>query len=179
MTTDTPNLPAAALYRQLAGTLRGLVPAMQYPDTRGDLNWLAADYERLARFAEARRQAAQAQRRRATLAISATARAQMEKLFDEFAKTVAHTLRIRADFIRTELDLGLTFVDGALKARGPRSQQQCIKNAIATLNTANRFLALEPRIIDSDIDERRNELRQRLHEVLDEHRSLGLSPKMQ
>lgn len=171
MTTNTPAPPGATLYRELAGTIRGLVPAMHYADTRGDLNWLAADYERLARFAEARRQSAQAQKRRATLAVSAAHRAQMETLFDEFANAVAHTLCIRARFIRTELELGLTFVDGALKARRPGGRQRCIKNAIASLDTANRFLALEPRIIDGDIDQRRNELRQRLHEILDEHKS--------
>jgi len=171
MTTNTPILADATLYRHLAGTIRGLVPAMQYADTRGDLSWLAADYERLARFAEARRQAAQAQKRRATLATSATYSAQMDTLFEEFAEEVAHTLSIRAKFIRTELDLGLTFLDGALNARRAQGRQQCIKNAIATLNTANRFLALEPRIIDSDIHQRRNELRRRLHEILDEHKS--------
>lgn len=156
----------------MAGTIRGLVPAMKYQDARRDLEWLAADYERLAEFADARRRSAHARERRAALTISARHRAEMETLGDEFHATMSDTMRIRTEFIRTELELGLTFVDGAMNAlRQKGSQQRWIRNAIAALITVNKFLALEPRINDSEIHRRRDELRQRLREFLREQES--------
>jgi len=143
---------------------------MKFQETRGDLRRLAADYDRLAEFAEARRRSAQAQKRRLALATFAAHRATMETLFDEFENAVADSQRLQAQFIRTELELGATFLDCAKHARGARAHGS-IRNALVTLRTANRYLASQPRLDDSDRNEiyqRRNELRRRLREILNQ-----------
>ena len=132
---------------------------------------LAADYDRLAKFADARRRLVEAQKRRAVLATFAMRHAEMETLFEEFDRSMADAFRLRAQFIRTELELGFTFLDGA-KARGSLGSLGCIRNAITALRTANRFLTIQPRLNDAavaDICHLRNELRQRLHDILAEH----------
>jgi len=142
---------------------------MKYQETRGELQRLAADYDRLAEFAEARRLSTEAQKRRLALATFAAHRARVQTLFDEFEDAVADAQRLQAQFIRTELELGVTFLDCATNARGPQRSHRCIRNALDTLGTANRFLASQPRLDDRDrheIYQRRNELRERLHKIL-------------
>lgn len=163
--TANPPTASPGRYRELAGTIRKLVPTMKYADTRGELQGLAANYERLAQFADASQRAAQAEERHAVWRSFATERRRMQALSEQFGETLAHALRIRAQFIRTELELGLTFVATAL-AREPKSSQRYMRNAIAALMTVNRLLALEPRIDDSDIHRRRDELRESLRKLL-------------
>src|SRR5215469_7032426 len=149
--------------------MRGLLPAMKNQESRGDLQRLAADYDTLAEFADDRRRSAAAQKLRLALATFAMHRARMETLFGEFEDAVADAQRLQVEFIRTELELGVTFLDCATNARGSGRSHRCIRNALVTLDTANRFLASQPRLDDSDRDEiyrRRNELRQRLHKIL-------------
>src|SRR5215469_1458630 len=168
VTSSSP--PETTNYRELAGAMRGLVPAMKHQEARGDLQRLSADYDRLAEFANARRRAARAHERRLTLATFATHRAMMDTLFDEFENAVADARCLQAQFMRTELELGFTFLECATTARGlPRSHRN-IRNALLALNTVNRFLASGPRLDESDeIYQRRNQLRRRLHECLSQH----------
>jgi hypothetical protein len=143
---------------------------MKDPASRGELQRLAADYERLAQFTDAKRRLIAVQKRRSTLDTFAVHRAQMEPLFEEFDRALAETLRNRVEFIRIELELGLTFLDCA-KARGPLGRQGCIRNAITALRTAERFLTMEPRLDDAalaDIRQRHRQLHQRLHAMLAE-----------
>jgi len=158
-------------YRELSSTWRGLLPAMKSQDSRGDLQRLAADYDRLAKFSDARRRLIEEHKRRAMLKTFASHRAEMETLFEEFDRSVADAVRIRRDFIRIELELGCTFLDSA-KARGPLGSQGCIRSAVKALRTANRFLAMLPRLNDAavaDIYQRRDELQQRLRDIFAEH----------
>ena len=48
MATNTPT--QAAQYRELAERVRTLVPTWNDPETRAELAWMAACYERLAYF---------------------------------------------------------------------------------------------------------------------------------
>jgi hypothetical protein len=50
MPADTPT--QAAQYRQLAEDIRTLVPTWSDPETRAELEWMAACYERLADFTD-------------------------------------------------------------------------------------------------------------------------------
>jgi hypothetical protein len=96
-------------------------------------------------------------------------RAAMEGLLEQFDDTVADALRIRAELIGVELEVGSTFLDGAMKARASSSCQRYITNAMRALNAANRFMALKPRFADSAMRDCRDDLRQRLHAVIAEH----------
>lgn len=172
MTGDLQSGASANRYRELASRLRGLLPAMKCQESRGDLQRLAADYDRLANFADARRRLAAAQKHRTTLTTFAMQRAEMETLFEQFDRSVADALRIRMELIRTELELGFTFLDSA-KAKGPLVSQGSVRNAIAALRTANWFLRMQPRLNDAAGDavyQRRDELRQRLQDVLADRR---------
>lgn len=46
------ELTRSAHYRNLAGALRALVPKLKQPQSRGELQQLADDYERLAQFTQ-------------------------------------------------------------------------------------------------------------------------------
>jgi hypothetical protein len=155
-----------ANYPELAATMRGLL------EIRADLQRLTTDT--LAQFADAARRVVEARKRRAALRTFGMHRAKMNDLFDEFDNAIADAMRTRAAFIRTELELGFTFLDGAMKAREPHARQRGIRNAIAALSAANRFLAAKPRLSDSgsaEIYQRRNELQQRLHDIFAEHQT--------
>jgi hypothetical protein len=169
VTTEFKGGANTSTYTDLASALRGLVPAMNDQESRGDLQRLAADYERLARFSDARRRLIEAQKRRSTRHTLAVPRTEMETLFAEFDRALVETLRNRTEFIRTELELGLTFLDCAKAREGSLGWQGCIRNAITALRTAERFLAMQPGLDDAalaDIRQRRLELHQRLHEIL-------------
>ena len=169
MTTEFKRGATTSSYTDLASALRGLVPAMNDQESRGDLQRLAADYERLARFSDARRRLIEAQKRRSTRDTFAGHRPAMETLFEEFDRALVETLRNRTQFIRTELELGLTFLDCAKAREGSLGWQGCIRNAITALRTAERFLAMPPRLDDAalaDIQQSRLKLHQRLHEIL-------------
>ena len=78
--------------------------------------------------------------------------------------------RVRADFVRTELDVAFTFLDIAANARGQTHARKCVQTAIDALRTADRFfLQTEASAADiRDINERRGQLRQRLGEIAPE-----------
>jgi hypothetical protein len=85
--------------------------------------------------------------------------------------TISDARRIQAEFVLTELELGLTFLDIAANTREPRTTRRCVRNAVAALRTANRFL--RGRAVDSDdryIRQRREELCERLNEALEVNR---------
>lgn len=169
----TPSIRAETTnYRELAVAMRGLVPAMKHQETRGDLQRLAADYDRLAEFAESRRSSARVEKRRATLATFAVLHPNVKALIDELDEAVTDALRLRVQFIRTELELGFTFLDCARDAAETTHSQRSIRNALLALGAANRFLASDPQLSDIDRDkiyQRREELRQRLREILRAH----------
>jgi HpcH/HpaI aldolase/citrate lyase family len=48
---------------------------------------------------------------------------------------------IQADYVRVELELGLTFLDIAEATREAETARRCIHHAITALRTANHFLA--------------------------------------
>jgi hypothetical protein len=96
----------------------------------------------------------------------AVRQAKMEALSQELESSVADGLRIRTEFIRTELELGFTFLDLAKTRIGLRSRA-CISGAVAALEAADRFLRMTPRLSDAVGDEiygQRDELRRRLRE---------------
>lgn len=74
--------------------------------------------------------------------------------------------RTRAEFIRTELDIGLTFLDIAANTRDSKHSHRCVCSAIEALRTADRFFG-DARLVDSDDElyRRREQLRQRLREI--------------
>lgn len=156
----------------MAGAMRGLLPVMKHQQSRGDLQKLAADYDRLAEFAEARRRSARAENRCATPATFAMHHANMRVLLDEVDEAVTNALRLRAQFIRTELELGFAFLDCARNAAETKRSQRSITNALLALGAATRFLASDRQLNVSERDkicQRRNELRQRLQEIFRAH----------
>ena len=80
-----------------------------------------------------------------------------------FAQVLSDVQRTRAEYIRTELDIGLTFLDIAANTRDPKHSQRCMCTAIEALRTADKFFR-EAQLVDSDADlyRRREQLRQRL-----------------
>jgi hypothetical protein len=100
-------------------------------------------------------------------------RVNMEALFQEIENSVAAALRIRTEFIRTELELGFTFLDIA-KSKGPPGSQASLRHAVAALHAVDLFLRTQPGLNDVDrvaIYLRRNELRQRLQGLFAESRA--------
>jgi hypothetical protein len=85
-----------------------------------------------------------------------------------FGQVLSDIQRTRADFIRTELDIGLTFLDIAANSRDPKHSQRCVCIAIEALRTADKFFR-EAQLVDSndDLYQRREQLRQRLREICD------------
>jgi hypothetical protein len=83
-----------------------------------------------------------------------------------FDQIVADVQRSHADYIRTELDIGLTFLDIAATTRDLKHSQRCVGIAIEALRTADRFFR-EVQLVDSDDDlyQRREQLRQRLRGI--------------
>jgi len=83
-----------------------------------------------------------------------------------FAQVLSDVQRTRAEYIRTELDIGLTFLDIAANTPDPKHSQRCVCIAIEALRTADRFFR-EAQLVDSDDDlyRHREQLRQRLREM--------------
>ena len=83
-----------------------------------------------------------------------------------FGQVLSDVQRTRAEFIRTELDIGLTFLDIAATTRDPKHSQRCRCTAIEALRTADKFFS-EAQLVDSDDElyRRREQLRQRLREI--------------
>src|SRR5215470_6742946 len=84
--------------------------------------------------------------------------------------------RVRADFVRTELNVAFTFLDIAANTRDQSHARNCVRTAIDALRTADRFfLQTEGSAADiRDINERREQLRQRLREIAPEPELLEL-----
>lgn len=72
--------------------------------------------------------------------------------------------RAWADFVRTDLELGFTLLDKAAVSGEPKRTQKSIRRAMATLRTADVFLADRPAepTREGDIRRRGDELRDRL-----------------
>ena len=83
-----------------------------------------------------------------------------------FGQVLSDVQRTRAEYIRTELDIGLTFLDIAANTRDPKHCQRCMCTAIEALRTADKFFRVA-QLVDSDDDlyRRREQLRQRLREM--------------
>jgi hypothetical protein len=73
---------------------------------------------------------------------------------------------LRAQFARTELMLGFTFLRAASTLSDPKRAQKCVQAAIVALRTVNTFLAENGDDEYADICQRRDELRGRLQEVM-------------
>ena len=78
---------------------------------------------------------------------------------------VTPLVRARADLVRTELDVGFTFIDIAKGARNPTHARRYRRIAISALRTTDRFLK-QTEVGDADIRERRKQLRNRLREAV-------------
>ena len=83
-----------------------------------------------------------------------------------FGQVLSDVQRTRVEYIRTELDIGLTFLDIAANTRDPKHSLRCVGIAIEALRTADRFFR-QAQLVDSDADlyQRREQLRQRLREI--------------
>jgi hypothetical protein len=73
---------------------------------------------------------------------------------------------IRAQFARTELELGFTFLHAASMLSDGKRAQNCVQDAIVALRTGNRFLEKNGDGDYADIWRRRDELRGRVREVM-------------
>ena len=74
--------------------------------------------------------------------------------------------RAHADFLRTELDLGFTFLDIAARSADLAHRHRCVCVAITALRTAYRFSG--PALVsDSEIHQLREELCERLRRACD------------
>src|SRR3974390_1442397 len=75
-------------------------------------------------------------------------------------------LEMRAEFARTELELGFTFLRAASMLSDAKRAQKCVRDAILALRTVNRFLAKNSDGQYADVRQGRDELRGRLREVM-------------
>lgn len=66
-----------------------------------------------------------------------------------------------ADFVRTELDVGFTFLDIARSAPNPTHARRCLDIAIEALRTTDRFMT-QIEVRDAEVHERRKRLRARI-----------------
>lgn len=85
-------------------------------------------------------------------------------------------LDMRAEFARTELGLGFTFLRAASLLSDAKRVQKCVQDAIVALRTVNRFLARDGDGEYADIRRGRDELRGRLREVMREHTPYSTKP---
>jgi hypothetical protein len=98
----------------------------------------------------------------------------MQQAFVDVASSLADARRIQAEFVLTELELGLTFLDIAANTGQPKTTTRCVRNAIEALRTANRFLIVGRGGPHSDyLRRRRDELRERLEQALFETKAAG------
>ncbi|MBV8307417.1 MAG: hypothetical protein JO203_07110 [Gammaproteobacteria bacterium] len=72
--------------------------------------------------------------------------------------------RAHADFVRTELDVGLTFLEVAATSQDRARRHRCVCVAIAALRAACRFSGAAL-INDAEIHQLREQLRERLRQV--------------
>ena len=88
--------------------------------------------------------------------------------FDEVLSDVQRT---RAEYVRTELDIGLTFLDIAANTRDRKHSLRCVCIAIEALRTADRFFR-DARLVDpnDELYRRGEQLRQRLREICEVQR---------
>ena len=91
----------------------------------------------------------------------------MEQAFGDLESALYDARRIHAESVLAELELGLTFLDIAADTGESKTTQRCVRNAIAALRSANRFLTVGQGSPHADyLRRRREELCQRLQQAL-------------
>ena len=94
----------------------------------------------------------------------------MEQAFGDRESAQYDARRIDTESVLAELELGLTFLDIAADTGESKTTQRCVRNAIAALRTANRFLTVDQGSPHADyLRRRRQELCQRLQQALQEN----------
>jgi hypothetical protein len=99
---------------------------------------------------------------------SGSAVCKLDSVDDRTHSTLDDARRAQGEFVRAELELGATFLDVALTTRDAGHSLRCVRNAIAALRTADRYMAhaLYAHLDDAEIYRLRDQLEERVRKLI-------------